>query len=483
MLDGSLDGLQNPNSIFLSKSTASALFGTINPLGKLMRIDNTFDAQVTGVYEDLPFNSEFKTLTFVAAWELMATQPWIKQAETQWGNHSFQLFAQVADNTDVKRVSGKIKNTILERGDKRDKEFNPEVFLHPMKDWHLRSSWENGVQKGGEYVWLFGVIGVFVLVLACINFMNLSTARSEKRAKEVGIRKSIGSGRRELIQQFFTESFLVAFISFFVAVTLVVAVMPVFNEVTEKRIAFPFGEIYFWLGSLAILVSSGTLAGSYPSLFLSSFQPIKVLKGGSQSGGFKSIPRQVLVIFQFTISVILIIGTTVVYQQIQFIQDRALGYDSDKVLMIQMTSPDFRGKYNVLRDELKKVGAITEMAQSSSPLTAVWSNNSGFNWEGKDPALQDDFATIWVTHDYGKTIGWNVVEGRDFSREVASDSSGIIVNESAVKFMGLENPIGTNVRWGDEIHGQTFTIVGVVKDMLMESPSCCCEASNLPGQL
>lgn len=471
MIEGSLDGLQTPNSIFLSKSTALALFGTANPMGKLMRIDNTFDAQVTGVYEDLPFNSEFKTLTFIGTWQLMAVQPWIKQAETQWGNHSFQLFAEVSNNVDVKSVSAKIKGTILERGDQRDKEFNPEVFLHPMKDWHLKSSWENGVQKGGEYVWLFGVIGIFVLVLGCINFMNLSTARSEKRAKEVGIRKSIGSSQMDLILQFFTESFLVTFISFFIATGFVVAVIPVFNEITEKTIVFPFYQIYFWLGSLGILLIAGILAGSYPSLFLSSFQPIKVLKGPIRSGRFQSIPRQVLVVFQFTISVILIIGTTVVYQQIQFIQARALGYDSDKVVMIQMTSPDFTGKYNILRDELKKEGAITEMAQSSSPLTAVWSNNAGFTWEGKDPSLQDDFATIWVTHDYGKTIAWNIIEGRDFSREIASDSSGIIINESAMKFMGLENPVGIKVRWGDEINGQNFTIVGVVKDVLMESPS------------
>jgi putative ABC transport system permease protein len=471
MLDGSLDGLQNPNAILLSRSTALALFGNINPMGKLMRIDNTYDAQVAGVFEDLPSNSEFNTLTFVAAWELMASQPWVKQAETQWGNHSFQLFAQVADNKDVESVSAKIKNVRLDKGDERDKILKPEVFLHPMKDWHLRSNWENGVQKGAEYVWLFGIIGIFVLVLACINFMNLSTARSEKRAKEVGIRKSIGSGRKELIQQFFTESFLVAFISFFVAIALVTAAIPAFNKLTEKSIAFPFQEIYFWVGALAILVIAGTLAGSYPSLFLSSFQPIKVLKGRIQSAGLHSAPRQILVVFQFTISVVLIIGTTVVYQQIQFIQARALGYDDDKVVMIQMTSPDFSGKYNVLRDELKREGAVQEMAESSSPLTAVWSNNSGFSWEGKDPSLQDDFATIWVSHDYGKTIGWNIVKGRDFSREVASDSSGIIINESAVKFMGLENPVGSTVRWGDAVNGQDFTIVGVVKDVLMESPS------------
>ena len=437
-----------------------------------MRIDNTFDAQVTGVYDDLPFNSEFKSLNFIASWELLsARQPWVKQAETQWGNHSFQLFAQVSDNTDISSVSEKIKNVFVEKGDVRDKELHPEAFLHPMKDWHLRSTWENGIQKGGEYIWLFGITGVFVLVLACINFMNLSTARSEKRAKEVGIRKSVGSRRRELVQQFFTESFLVCFISFLAAISLVVAFIPVFNEITEKKISFPFGEIYFWIGGVTVLFVTSALAGSYPSIFLSSFQPIKVLKGGIQTGRFNSVPRRVLVVFQFCISVVLIMGTVVVYQQIQFVQARNIGYDNDKVVMIQMTSPDFRGKYHVLRDELKREGAIQEMAQSSSPLTAVWSNNSGFNWEGKDPALQDDFSTFWVTHDYGKTIGWNVVNGRDFSRDIVSDSSGMIINETAVKFMGLKNPIGTRVRWGDEINGQTFTVIGVVRDVLMESPS------------
>lgn len=471
MIKGTLDGLKEPGSILLSESTAKALFGEKDPMNALMKIDNKLDVKVTGVYADIPFNSEFNELKFIGPWEMyVASEPWIQRArnERQWGNNSFQLFAQIADHADLEKVNAKIKN-IKYNSDEGERVFKPEIFLHPMKDWHLRSNWENGVQTGGaiQYVWLFGTVGIFVLLLACINFMNLSTARSEQRAKEVGIRKSIGSVRSQLIYQFLSESFLVVVFAYCLAVIMVSVSIPFFNLLANKRITLPSSNLSFWLISFGFIVITGFVSGSYPAIYLSSFQPVKVLKGTFRAGRFASLPRKVLVVLQFTVSVVLIIGTIVVYQQIQFTKNRPVGYDNNGIVMIQMKSPDFYGKYDLLRNELKSSGAIEEMAESSSPLTGVWSNNGGFNWEGKDPDLQAEFATIWVTHDFGKTVNWQIIEGRDFSREFPSDSSAIIINEAAVKFMGITDPIGKVINAGgnDNLH-----IIGVVKDLLMDSP-------------
>lgn len=475
MLKGNHEGLKELNSVLLSASTAKSLFGTAEPMGKLMRIDNKLDVKVTGVYEDLPHNSQFRDLTFIAPWKLyVSSQKWVQRAldEGQWGNNSFQLFAQITDYADMDKLSAKIKNAKLDKVDAEEKKFKAEIFLHPMSDWHLRSNWEEGVQTGGfiQYVWLFAIVGLFVLLLACINFMNLSTARSEKRAKEVGIRKAVGSIRAQLINQFFSESFLVVIFAFLGAVLLTLAVLPLFNEITDKKMVFPWAEPVFWLVSVGFIVLTGVLAGSYPALYLSSFQPVKVLKGTFRAGRFASVPRQVLVVVQFTVSITLIIGTLIVYRQIQHTKDRPMGYDNNGLIMMQMMSPDFYGKFDLLRTELKNKGAIVEMAESSSPLTGVWSNNGGFEWKGKDPSLQAEFATIWVTHDFGKTVGWKFKEGRDFSRSFSTDTAAIVINEAAVKFMGLKNPLGTVVQWGQGKDAGHFTIVGIIKDMLMESP-------------
>ncbi|GAB4017224.1 ABC transporter permease [Spirosoma koreense] len=483
MLKGSRNGLKETNSILLSASTAESLFGGADPLGKLINIDGKADVRVTGVYEDLPFNTEFHELRYIAPWELfVATQPWVKRArdKQEWGNNSFQLFVQLADHTDMETVSARIKNAKLANVPPEDRKYKSTIFLHPMRDWRLYSSWEEGVKTGGyiQYVRLFAIVGVFVLLLACINFMNLSTARSEKRAKEVGIRKAVGSVRSQLINQFFSESFLVVILAFAGALLLIKLILPWFNEVSDKQIAFPWTEAPFWLAGLGFILITGLLAGSYPAFYLSSFQPIEVLKGTGSSlrfrmGRLAAAPRRVLVVVQFTVSITLIIGTVIVYRQIQHTKNRPLGYDNNGLVMIQMISPAFYGKYDVLKNELKNAGVIQEMAESSSPLTGVWSNNGGFSWQGKDPALDSDFSTIWVTHDFGKTVGWRFKEGRNFSRKFTTDSSAIVINEAAAKFMGIEHPVGTVVKWGDDNDAnkpQYFRIIGVIKDVLAESP-------------
>lgn len=472
MIKGTQNGLDDPHSILLSARAARAFFSDDDPIGQTLKISNAHEVKVTGVFEDLPRNTTFHDLEFMAPWDLyITTEPWIQKAKTQWGDNSFQGFAQINDHTDFAAVNKSILNSQLNRTPDEDKKFNPQVFLHPMRDWHLRSSWKNGVQTGGqiEYVRMFTVIGVFVLLLACINFMNLSTARSEKRAREVGIRKTVGSVRYQLIGQFLSESVLVAFIAFFFALLLTLLLLPWFNGVAQKQMGIPWTAPAFWLICLAFTLVTGLLAGSYPALFLSSFKPVKVLKGTFKAGRLAGLPRKVLVVAQFTVSVALIIGTVIVYQQIQYTKNRPIGYDRNGLLMIEMSSSDFYGKYDVLRSELKQKGAIVEMAESSSPLTDVWSNNGGFNWEGKDPDLDADFATFWVTHEYGETVGFEMADGRNFSRDFPTDSAAILINEAAVKFMNLEAPVGKTMRWE---HGRTgnYKIIGVLKDMIAASP-------------
>jgi putative ABC transport system permease protein len=472
MLEGTYNGLRDPHSILLAESTAKAIFGNADPMNRLMKIDNQLDVKVTGIYEDLPYNTAFRDLTFIAPWDLyVSSEPWIQRARDhlQWDNNSFQLFAQIADNTNFYSVDKKIINSKQDHVDPEDKKYKSQIFLHPMRDWHLRSHWnDNGIKTGGliEYVWLFSIVGVFVLLLACINFMNLSTARAEKRAKEVGIRKTIGCVRRQLVGQFYSESLLVVVFAFALSVILVQLTLPWFNDVASKKMFIPWGNPLFWLTGICFTIITGIVAGSYPALYLSSFQPVEVLKGTFRVGRFASIPRKVLVVLQFTISLALIIGTIIVYSQVEYSKNRPIGYNRDGLMMVEMKSPDFYGKFDLLRSDLKSSGAITELAESSSPLTGVWSNNDGFTWQGKDPNLDVDFASIWVTHEFGKTAGWKFKEGRDFSREYSTDSLAVVINEASVTFMGIKKPVGTMIQW----NGKNYKVVGVIKDMLMSSP-------------
>lgn len=467
MIRGTRKGLHDPTSILLSQSTAKALFGDQDPINQALRIDNKYDVKVIGVYEDLPYNTTFHDLDFMASWELFITEDWVKERQTVWGDNSFQMYVQVNPGADIKAVSNKIKKVKF-NAVKEEQQFDPEVALLPMSDWYLRRDFKDGKQAGGriQMVWMFGIVGGFVLLLACINFMNLSTARSEKRAKEVGIRMTIGSVRNQLINQFLSESFLVVVFAFVVAMGLVMLSLPWFNTLADKRISIPWMSPWSWLTSIGFIAVTTLTAGSYPAFYLSSFQPVKVLKGIFKAGRFSSLPRKVLVVVQFTVSVTLIIGTVIVYRQIQFTKSRPVGYDRDGLVMIFMKSPDFGDKFDALRNELKNSGAVLEMSESQSPLTGIWNINGGFDWKGKDPALTTDFATIKTTHEYGKTINWVIKEGRDFSRDYSTDSSAVILNEAAVKFMGVKDPVGMEITWGPD----KFHVIGVVKDVLAQSP-------------
>ena len=468
MLKGTRGGLKDPYSILLSESAATSIFGKEDPINKVIKLDRAADLKVTGVYEDLPYNTSFANVKIMVPWELWLIQnPWAKNMNEPWGSNFSQTFAQIADNADMQKVSAKIKNTKLNNISKEEAKYQWAVFLQPMSKWNLYNEFKNGVNTGGniQYVWLFGIIGIFVLILACINFMNLATARSEKRAKEVGIRKTVGSLRSQLIKQFFAESYLVVLLSFALSLALVALLLPLFNDVAGKKIEIPFANPAFWLYSCAFIVITGLLAGSYPALYLSSFQPIKVLKGTFRVGRFAAVPRKVLVITQFTVSVMLIIGTIIIYQQIQHAKDRPIGYSSNGLINLGMEK-EVREHFDAIRTELKTSGAIEEMAASNSPLTQIWNTNGGFEWEGKDPNLAVDFPNNRVTYEFGKTVRWNIKNGRDFSRDFATDSSAFIINESAAKFLGFQNPVGKILRWNNE----PFTIIGMVNDIMQESP-------------
>nr|WP_297786406.1 ABC transporter permease [uncultured Allomuricauda sp.] len=473
ILKGEKDGIREINSIMLSESTADALFGNEDPIGKTIEVNSQYDMMVTAVFEDIPFNTSFNDTDFLMPWDkYVSINEWIKNAEDQWGNNSFQMFVQIADNTSMKSVTDKIRN-IKKDLNEDTVEFNPQLFLLPMEDWYLRSRFENGKQAGGriKYVWLFAIIGVFVLLLACINFMNLSTARSEKRAKEVGIRKSIGSQRGQLINQFLGESFLVVLFAFVIAVAIVVLSLNGYNDLARKEMTFPWTSPVFWAVSFVFILITALLAGSYPALYLSSFRPVDVLKGTFKVGKHSGLPRKILVVVQFTVSVAFIIGTVIVMQQINYAKNRPIGYDKQGLVQIPTMSEDFTGKFELMREEFINSGAVTEMSTSSAPTTRIWSNRSGFDWEGKPEGFQEDLAWTEVSPEYAKSLNLKIVAGRDFSREFASDSSAVLLNETAVKYMGLQDPVGKFITDSDtEDPFEPMKIIGVVEDMIAQSP-------------
>jgi putative ABC transport system permease protein len=468
MLSGTRNGIKRPSDMLISKSVATALFGNADPLNKTVKLDNKDAFNISGVYEDLPRNTTLHDVAFIGPWEYYINSPGNGRSLTDWGDNSLFMYVQIADHADMAKLSEKIKNIKLNKMSREDIKFQPHMFLQPMSKWHLYSEFKNGINTGGaiQYVWLFGIIGVFVLLLACINFMNLSTARSEKRAKEVGIRKAVGSLRGQLIKQFFCESFLIAVLAFGFSLVLVWLVMPYFNDVANKNIAILWSSPLFWAAGIGFTLFTGLIAGSYPALYLSSFNPVKVLKGTFKAGRFAAIPRKVLVVMQFTVSVILIIGTIIVFKQIQFAKNRPVGYSRDGLLSIEVTNDDLHKHFDALRADLLKSGAIAEIAESSSSTTGVNNNRGDINWTGKDPAMTSFFGYIGVTTQYGKTVGWQFTDGRNFSSQFITDSLAIVLNQTAVKYMGLKNPVGQTVRIGK----RDLTIVGVVKDMVMESP-------------
>ena len=468
MLSGVINGLDEPNKIMLSRSTAIALFGAKDPIGEIIRMDNSYDLIVSGIYADLPVNTTFGPTQFIVPWSLLvSSKENVRADETEW-NTLYQIFIQLADHADIQAVNDKIRRIPSEK-DEDEAESNTEIFLHPMKDWHLRSNWKNGIQAGGriQYVILFSIIGAFVLFLACINFMNLSTARSQRRAKEVGIRKSIGSHRGQLIGQFLNESFFVVIIAFLLAVGIIVVFLPQFNSFMKIRVDFPWDSLAFWIISVAFVLVTSLLAGSYPAFYLSSFRPIQALKGSFKAGKGAGLSRRILVVVQFAVSITLVICTLFIFRQVQHGKQRPTGYEREGLIQVRIQQDAFKNKYDLFKNAFLQSGAVLEMSGTHSPLTDVWWGSSGLTWEGMPTNFRSNFDRIRVSHDYGSSIQWEIVRGRDFSRDIASDSLAVIINESAAAYMGMEDPLGKTI----DANGTRWrTIIGVVKDMVMQSP-------------
>ncbi|HYC84695.1 MAG TPA: ABC transporter permease, partial [Chryseosolibacter sp.] len=467
MIQGSRSGLKGINGVMLSEKAARALFGYEDPLNKLIRVDLEFDVVVTGVYEDLPDNCSFAGHDVILAWQILA--PAMEQ-RVGWGNSWFQCFVQLRDGADINAASLAIRDAKLKRiAAEGETRYKPELFLHPMSRWRLYSDFENGVNTGGQirYVAIFTLIGSIVLFLACINFMNLSTARSEKRAKEVGVRKSIGSLRSHLVTQFFSESILVAMLAFVFALIVVQLSMPWFNAITGKDLSIPWSSFAFLGACLGIIIVTGLLSGIYPAWLLSSFQPATVLKGTFRSRRGAFLPRKVLVVVQFSISITLIVSTVVIFRQLIFAQSRPVGYQITGVVSVPIRDGVMMKHYESLRNDLLRSGVVDEVAATETAVTATFTTNSGFTWNGKDPNRIDEFVTTGVTHEFGKTIGWTIKEGRDFSRAIASDTSAFIINEAAARYLGIANPLGETMKWGS--NGE-WRIIGIVENMVTQSP-------------
>lgn len=456
--------LKDPNSIILTASAANALFGTADPVGKMVKLSNAYDMQVTAVMKDIPNNSTLR-FDFLVPYEFeMQHNEFKRNNKTNWGNNFLMNVVELNEGVSMEAFSKKIGplNYIRDHNMK-----NQTLELHPLNKWHLYNDYENWINVGGKitYVRLFGVIGIFVLLIACINFMNLSTARSEKRAKEVGIRKAIGSGRGQLIAQFLSEAVLTALLAYVLSLLLIQLLLPYFKDLGFENIHLGFGNIPLLAAGLVICIITGLVAGSYPALYLSSFLPVRVLKGMLVQGQGPAFFRKALVVTQFAVSIGLIIGTVIVFQQVQHARGRSIGYDPNNLIVVDATS-DLAKNFNVLKQELLNTGYFEAVAKASQPLTAIYNSWSDFSWEGKSPDVDIAIDAIMTEWDFEKAAGLKFKQGRPFSRAYGTDSSAIILNEAALQVIGYKDPIGKRMKVGST----PVTIVGIVENVLLNDP-------------
>jgi putative ABC transport system permease protein len=455
--------LDDPSSIVITESTAKALFGDEDPINQTIRVDDRADLKVTGILYDIPKNSSLE-FDCLMTWSMNEQlNGWVKESLENWGNYSFQTFVELNSPENKTAVEDAIRPMLADHGEKDTKQ---EFFLYPMLRWRLHYQFENGKESGGmiEYVQLFSAIAAFILVIACINFMNLATARSERRAKEVGIRKSVGSRQRELIFQFIGESLFISLMAFTIAVLLTELLLPLYNKLVEKELFIDYFSPQFWVFAFSLIFITGIVAGSYPAFYLSSFQPVKVLKGKIKTGRGATTPRKVLVTLQFGFSILLIIGTLVIYEQIKLVKDRQLGYTQANLITVDYTT-EVGKHYRTIKQELLRTGAVESVTKSNSPITEIHSNNF-LGWPGKPEEQKVLFTTIATEYDYTKTMGIAILEGRDFSEDYKSDTTAILINKSALDVMGLKDPIGTEL----DFWGGKRTLVGIVDNVLMGSP-------------
>jgi putative ABC transport system permease protein len=457
--------LQQPDNIVLTESAAKSLFGTADAMNQTVRWNNVSDLKVTGIVEDIPQNSYFGSFEYFMNFAHYENrQEWVKRSRTAWDNFSFQMYVELDEKTTQAQVESKIKG-LLQLHDSTNKS---EVALHPLTKWRLYNEFRNWKANGGliDYIKMFGVIGFLVLLIACINFMNLSTARSEKRAREVGVRKSVGSGRSSLVFQFLGESVLLAALSFITALLLLILLLPYFNTLIDSKIQIPYSNPFFWMICFAVILFTGLIAGSYPAMYLSSFSAIKVLKGTFKTGKAGSWPRRILVTAQFTASVALIVSTIVVYRQIQKIQSRPAGFNPTGVISVDMKE-DLVKNYDVLKQEMLATGMIESVTKASNPVNWIWNNWRVDYFPGMEAGENMATAAIAISPDYFKTLQIKIKEGREFYSDGSNtDSASVIINEAAVKRMRMKNPLGQFLTLGDK----KAQIIGIAENTIMSSP-------------
>ncbi|HVU98634.1 MAG TPA: ABC transporter permease [Puia sp.] len=460
-LSGTAESMRDPNTALLSQSTAIALYGTTEAVGKTFQYDNRRPFTVGGVYADQPQNSSLHELNFFISMASEETT-WLRNIN-DFNDHDCRIYARLAGNITAEQATARIKNIC-----------SPYVnFVYenykvlPFQSLYLHYDEGNATGDGRiVYVRMISLIGVFVLLLACINFMNLATARSEKRAKEVGIRKTVGSLRTHLIAQFLGESVLLATLSFVIAIVLAALTLPWFNQLAGKTMTFPWTSPLFWSLSVICTLITGLLAGSYPAFYLSNFRPVKVLKGAFKAGKGAGTPRKILVVAQFSISLALIIGTIVVFRQVQYAKDQPLGYDQAGLITVPDNTQELDSHYEAVRSALLKTGVVENIANASKTLGEFDQNNQ-LEWEGMTPEAKNlTFRDVFVNADWGPTIGWSILKGRDFSRDYPTDSTAVIVNETGARILGFKDPIGKTLKhWG-----KSYTIIGVAKNMIANNP-------------
>ncbi|MBF9253436.1 ABC transporter permease [Pontibacter sp. 172403-2] len=447
--------LKQPNSVVISETVAKQFFDSpADAMGKIFKINNDKSYKVTGVFKDVPKNSsmQFDYVMPVADWINSPGNDWLNG----WESNALRTFVQLQPGTDIDALNAKIRPIIKNHS----KDSKTELFVQPVKDMYLHGDFRSGKEGGGriEYVRLFIVVAIFILVIACINFMNLATARSAKRAKEVGVRKAIGASRPALIRQFMVESVLVAFLALFVAVNLVGILLPQFNDLTGKFIELNLTDPQFILLLLAVAVLTGVISGSYPAFFLSAFDPAIVLKGTIKLNKNVAVFRKGLVVFQFILSALLIISTLVVYLQLHYIRTKNIGLNRENLVYVPIEG-EINNRYEVIKRELLNTpGVLAVTAANQNPLM-VGNSTGSVSWKGKDPNADILFSVMTVDYDFLKTMGITLKEGRSFSKEYGTDTAAFIVNEEAARLMQMKNPVGEWLQWGNEGH-----IIGVIKN-------------------
>jgi ABC-type antimicrobial peptide transport system permease subunit len=453
------DALANPACIVLTESTALALFGSSDPLDKIIHVDNERDMKVTAIISDPPANS---SLTFDYLMPFDFSSPAVKKSMESWDNYSWYVYVQANAHTDIAKLEKEITDLMF----RHTEDALSTYFVFPMEKWHLHGQFKDGVSTGGaiRYVRLFAIIALIILLIACINYMNLSTARSETRSLEVAVRKTLGSERSQLIYQFLLETILLSLLAFLGTIIVIYFLLPSFNLLVDKQISLNLISPRLWLSGLGIILLTGFLAGSYPALYLSSFEPIKVLKGSIKQGSGIILPRRILVIFQFVASIALISATIIVQQQIKFIKQRDLGYDPDNLIVIPTNSSNDRN-YTAIKNRLKESPLINSVTRSSSSLTSIGWGFPAPDWPDKDSETNILFKGMTADQDFSATVGTKIVEGREFTG-MPSDSTSILLNEAALQAMKLKDPLGKKVTG----FGPDLTIIGILQDIVMESP-------------